>query len=65
MKARNIKRILILASVFAAFVVYLCACLVNITPFFFFVTFCAATIALFGFLNRAFAAVKLYTQKTE
>ena len=66
MKAQKTYRILIVASMFTAFIVYLCRSLVNSAPLFIIAALlCAFVVALQGFVNSDYTAVKLYTQKAE
>jgi hypothetical protein len=65
MKARSIHRIIVIASIFASFVIYLCVSLADIMPFFFIIALCAVSVALDKLVNRGFTAIKLYTQKAE
>lgn len=65
MKAHSIHKILIVASLFTSFVIYLCVSVGDITPFFFITLLCVVSIALDKLINRGFTAVKLYTQKAE
>ncbi len=65
MKARSIQKVLIVASMFVSFVIYLCVSVADITPFFFIVALCVMALALDRLINRAFTAVKLFTQKAE
>lgn len=65
MKARSIHKILIVASLFASFIIYLCVSVGDITPFFFVTLLSVVSLALDKLINRGFSAVKVYTQKTE
>jgi hypothetical protein len=68
MKSQNVRRISVIASILAAFVLYLCASLTDIVPFVLIVFMLALASVLRakeGFAARSFVSVKLYTQKAE
>ncbi len=66
MKAQRIHVVLVLASVFAAFVLYLCLPLMDIMPLILAVLFVAAVYLVIRTpAARSFVSIKLCTQKTE
>jgi hypothetical protein len=56
---------LVLAAAFAAFAVYLCLSLTDITPFFLAVTFAVSVLAVVSAAACAFSSIKRCTQKNE
>lgn len=65
MKERYIRRIVLVASVFTAFVAYLCLSCMDIKPLLLIIALCTTTVTLGGLVCRTYAGVKQYTQKTE
>lgn len=65
MKARNISRIVIITTILATFVLYLCASVSKLLPFLFVAGFatCLTFCAVPAFYT--FAGIKKYTQKIE
>jgi sugar phosphate permease len=68
MQKCNGRRIFVLASLLASFVLHLCAGMVDIVPFVFLIfvlSFVAAFMTPAGVPDHSFVTVKLYTQKAE
>ncbi len=65
MRAKSVRIAVVIAAAFAAFVLYLCLSLTDITPFFLAAVFTASACAARPAPKGKFAAVKLSTQKNE
>jgi hypothetical protein len=65
MRAKSVRIAVIIAAAFAAFVIYLCLSLTDITPFFLGTVFAAAACVVRPAPKGRFASVKLATQKNE
>jgi hypothetical protein len=64
-KARNTSRIVIITTMLTTFVLYLCASVSNILPFFFVAALVVILAACLSTQPQAFAAIIRCTQKRE